>query len=332
MDDYALLNYVREGKKSGKSDEAIKHELAERGYDSSVVDRAFHVIERPIEFELVEGPLDKTPETVLIKREEAKELKERNFLDFKTLFVESLDIYARKWHIFFILSLIPVLYKVFAAPQILPVQSARALKEYLFSGPASNWLSALLALAGLALFNSLFYVCAINALEKDIGFKEAFFSGLKAWPKFFILYCILAIGIFAGLALFLIPGIFFMIWMVGAPFIFVRQGGIFNSMKKSREFLKGRISDAAAPIIILPAGFYLLYLFLSESFRTLVAGLFYDPFSVIFNYMIFKDLELMDARNIRSKKEEISFARIAILFVLVALGVMLIGFIASFFQ
>jgi len=150
----------------------------------------------------------------------------------------------------------------------------------------------------LSLVATLFVgICGIKAVAIVLGkdsksIKEVFKFGWNNLWKFFLLSILLLLVTFGGMILLIIPGVIFSVWFVLSKFAFVDQNlGVFDSMKKSKELVKGRFWAVFGRIIIFGVfavlvGIILSYVpYLGPIVSALLGGLFIFPY-----FLLYKEL------------------------------------------
>ncbi len=168
----------------------------------------------------------------------------------------------------------------------------------------------------------------------DGRFKE---SLRKTWPKvlpFFILELFVLISVLAGFIILIIPGIIFYIWFEFAVLILINENdqGI-NALAKSKEYVRGNWWPIFGRIFIL----FLLSLvasLLTKIFPNFIGQilsaiylLIYSPFSIVYLYVIYKNLrELKPGISVDQKE-----AKTLKIFVIVgAVLVAVVGYILGY--
>lgn len=86
--------------------------------------------------------------------------------------------------------------------------------------------------------------------ERMISFGEAMRVGVKKGAGLLILNVLLVLIIAAGLAFFIVPGLFFLYWFIFAPFIYVdKDMGIIASMQESKRLVQGKLVELIGLLI-----------------------------------------------------------------------------------
>lgn len=152
-------------------------------------------------------------------------------------------------------------------------------------------------------------VYAIKDKKGKIGIIEAY---KRAWPKILsYLWISILVGLItsAGFILLIVPGIIFMVWFGFASFILVVEGIKGRSaLLKSKEYVKGRWWPVFGRILFISiivgitgslvgsiAGqiFKLIDISWLENIGSSIVSIFIIPFSVIYSFLIYKNLKLL---------------------------------------
>ncbi len=165
MNDYKLLNRIKEEMGRGKAEEEIRAALIQAGYHYAEVESAFNVILHPIESELLKKPLDSIiprqgqalKQLVVQENNDKKDRPEYKYFDFRNIFSQTWNAYIKNVGKILLFSLPLVFYKFFIISALVPNIFDRAqLNQVLFSGGTKGLIGIFFLLLVLLLMNAIF--------------------------------------------------------------------------------------------------------------------------------------------------------------------------------
>jgi hypothetical protein len=131
---------------------------------------------------------------------------------------------------------------------------------------------------------------ALKEQNSQIPVKQVFTTAKPhLWPFFWVSF-LSGIAVMVGVVLFVIPGIIFGIWFSLALYVFVFEGTKGTSaLKRSKVMVKGYWWPVFGrfAVIMIASGLISSIKF----FGPIINLLFVAPFSIIYGYLIYKDLK-----------------------------------------
>lgn len=152
----------------------------------------------------------------------------------------------------------------------------------------------------LNIFMSIALILAIqnNSLKITSAYKQ---SVSFVW-RYFVMSIVMSVLLFIGFLLFIIPGIILSVWFSFATFVLViERGGIIDSLKKSREYVRGRWWAVFGRLIALGVLMIIIGLVIS-SLASVLSGtlgnalvsalvMVLAPFGVAYVYLMYQDVK-----------------------------------------
>ncbi|HNY98105.1 MAG TPA: hypothetical protein PKM84_03250, partial [Candidatus Pacearchaeota archaeon] len=246
MNDYKLLNRIKEEMGRGKAEEEIRAALLQEGYYHGEVESAFNVILHPIESELLKKPLDSKisrPDQnfqplVAKENSDKKSVSEYKYFDFRNIFSQTWNAYIKNVGKILLFSLPLVFYKFFIISSFVPNIFDRAqLNAALFSGGVKGligifFLSLVLLLMNAIVSGAIIYL-AIGQRSIFLSLRDSFAVVWKLIALNIAIYAITALGLF----FFVAPGILFALWSFPAWYLVIRDKlGPYQALKKCGEY------------------------------------------------------------------------------------------------
>jgi len=293
MPDQKLIDYIKESKEKGFSDDQIRKALLDVGWEEKDIETAFKSILEPAR---PTSAISKLPDPV-------------------ALLENAWNIYKQRVWVFAGILLIPIVL---------------SLLEYILGSLFLNRLTLdigawkvfsiiiadlllLLAIFLISLWGQVSLLYAIKDSEEKINIIEAYKRGKSKIFSYWWISILTGIIIAAGILLLIIPGIIFAVWFAFALFILVVEGlkGT-KALRKSKEYVRGRwwsvfIRIVAGSIMIgtLPASivvfstlpFQLNWVdiaWLETTIQAIVGSvfaLFVFPLIITYDFLIYKTLK-----------------------------------------
>lgn len=277
----------------------------------------------------------------------------------RELLKKSWEIYKSGWKKFtgllilpFLIGLIPLIVIIILwgiASFITSVNAASPLSPPSLGMITGSIVNIILGLLGILAIIFLFIMGIIGFfsqyflvrdLEKGITVKQAFFEGKRHFWSFILIHLLTTLVVFAGMMLFVIPGIVFSIWLSLAPFVFVVEGlrGV-AALKRSKQIVRGFWWTVifrgwffgivtSLPVVIV--GLIIFLIFGESSAANGISGiiqmLYYIiviPLSIVYQFFIFKNLQEIKQAN-PAAKENIAWWKKALVVLAIGLVPLLI--------
>jgi hypothetical protein len=170
----------------------------------------------------------------------------------------------------------------------------------------------------LSILGQIAFVYAITAEGLSIG--QVFGKSAERFFSFLWVYTLFGLITISGF-IFIIPGIIFLTWFGFAPFILAKEDlrGV-TALLKSKAYVKGRlvrVFGTMAPMWALSFGLSLI------PFAGYILSLFFMPFTLIYQYLLYKDLKETVGPDFSfqpTRADKISWLTIALLGLLIIIA------------
>lgn len=150
-----------------------------------------------------------------------------------------------------------------------------------------------LALVTVGLWGGAALLYAVCYKEEKLDVFESFKKSKYLILPYFWVALLVSVVVFAGFILFVIPGIIFVIWFQFAEYALVKENirGT-KALSKSRELVKGYWWPIAGRLVVLGViVFVLSFIFgFIPVIGSFLATILLTPFTIIFSYLIYKNL------------------------------------------
>lgn len=209
-----------------------------------------------------------------------------------------IDLFSRSWQLYkqriwlllgiYIVSILMTMIPGIGAGLLVGITTAMS------GGPGLGSIILLTAAVLLALLLLSWGMIAMvyATVDTQLGFKSSFGAAKENYWAFTWMFSLLAFVVGGGSLLVLIPGLVFATWFLFAQYILAVEGeGGMNSLLKSREYVRGYFWAVLLRLLTLWVSCLLLMIVFG--WIPLVGdllSLFLFPFTLIYQYLLYRDL------------------------------------------
>lgn len=212
------------------------------------------------------------------------------------LFKEAFDMMYQNIGLFLGILLVPVALSFVAA-----LMGPTSAEQSVGIGPSPAYLVMSLISGIVNVFMAIAVILAIQ--NNSISVVEAYKQSTPFFLRYILMSILMFVLLFIGFLLLIVPGIILTVWFSFSTFVLVlERGGVVESLKKSREYVRGRWWAVFGRIIVLGIGLILISMVISVVFVALPLGIvsaalvaaftmLLAPFAVIYMYLVYQDLK-----------------------------------------
>lgn len=212
------------------------------------------------------------------------------------LFKEAFDIMSRNIFLFLGIMLVPVILS-FLAGLFGPTPAEQSIGI----GYSPTYMILTLVSAIMNVFMGIAIILAIQ--NNGLKVVEAYQQAAPFFLRYIGMSIVMSVLLFIGFLLLIVPGVILSVWFAFSTFVLVlERAGIVESLKKSREYVRGRWWAVFGRIMLLALVMIVLSIVISGlsvlvPFGTLGTSLvtaitmLLAPFAVIYMYLIYQDLK-----------------------------------------
>lgn len=224
------------------------------------------------------------------------------------LLKQSWEIYKKRFWILLGVVIVPLFIPSLLASVLFPLKikvgqfRAESFNSLSFGALTIIFLFVLIS-AILHLWSQSTLLCVVKDREENIGVKESFRQGWNKIISLFWVYLLSEFVIVAGLLLFFVPGLIFLIWFIFAPVILIvenKKG--FSALLASKEYVKGNWLGVFWRFSIFLVIMWMISLAISSIFGFIGVGnidkinlyacyVLFAPFSLIYLVLIYENLK-----------------------------------------
>ncbi len=337
-----IIDYIKAQIDKGQSKEDVKKALVSAGWQQMDIDEAFKYVESGI-------PLAPMPSNAQNLSQSGQASQNSSFLASPTdLLKEAWELFKLRFPIFANIVIISALGSgILIAIMVAVLMGSGILNLVATKGAINNLsdLSFFLNLGALIVFILFFFAIvilqvwrqsailfAIKDSKENIGTKESYKRGWHRIGSFFWVGLLQCIIVFGGFLLFAIPGIIFSVWFSFATYIFIAEGtGGMNAILKSKEYVAGYWWKILwrfifIGLVVFGINFAIMIVSLVIPVLPNLLMIFVTPLTVIYSFLIYKNLKAIkeakgEVKSEFSSGEKIKFIIVGILGILLLVGI-----------
>lgn len=231
-----------------------------------------------------------------------EEIKIQRLIGIRDLFRNSWNIYKKDFKKFLVIAVIffgiTGLIMTFIGPETpegleAKVQPVPTKAEFLFIVPWYLFFPIILAATFISILGSASLISAVKEVPKDWQIKEVIKEGWSKYWSFFLVSLLTGLVVGVGFLLFIVPGVIFAVWFGFSIYTVICEDkrGL-KALSRSKQLVKGRWWSAAKRVFAI----IIIIFFLSMCAQfipylgQLAYMIFFTPFYVIYNYLIYQNL------------------------------------------
>ncbi len=325
-----LINYIKEKRNERLSDKKIRESLLEVGWQAKDIEKGFNEVEGVFsnnpdaKNSLLTGPLELLDKALNATRE--------NFWRYASILIIPVIILSTVS--FFLDDLLPSSKDaVVWLGQVSFFDVLLILFLVIILTIVSAWANTALLLS-------------IKFRSQNVSIAKICLRALKLLGRYIVVMLLIGLIFFGGLIPFLLPTLFFIVWLFFSEYVLVDEGvGGIRSLVRSREYMRGRELGVLGRflfslIIIVPFAWVIevvrvaIFSLNGEVFYLIgeiVANIVFVPAIIlltVFYFLLYEDLKLLHVKKEEKSPESESF-RNWILFFIIWAGALLFGFFIS---
>lgn len=164
---------------------------------------------------------------------------------------------------------------------------------------------------------------AIRDRAEKVGTKAAYGKSKTFILRYFLLGIALCFVIAFGYVLFVIPGIIFGLWFGLSYYVLVTENtGVIESMKKSKEYVKGKLVDIFYRNLLFGLFYIAAYIIFSivpvvNLFSRLLDAFILAPLALIFMFLIYENLKNLKGKAVSNPTSKLKLLSLIILYLIV---------------
>ncbi|MCB9819301.1 hypothetical protein H6789_01135 [Candidatus Nomurabacteria bacterium] len=212
------------------------------------------------------------------------------------LFKNSLSIVGANFSLFLTILLIPIIVSFFTA-LFAPNPATGVMVTY----ESVIYMILMVIYVIISILMSIALILAIN--NNSLTAKDAYTQAMTYFWKYVGLSILMTIILMVGFLLLIIPGIILSVWFAFATYVLILEnGGIVDSLKKSREYVRGKWWGVFGRLIVMSIFIALLAMAISmitvimpnsSIAEAVVAAfsLFLTPVAVAYMYLLYNEVK-----------------------------------------
>lgn len=268
-----ILDYIKNQRAAGASNEQIAQALKESGWPEADIESALNGQTPPVAPTVI--PSQKLPPAKEILKEAWQIYKDRFWVLISISIVPTLSM--------FILGALMAGGAVFLGIKI-NTSALNTLGIWIVL-----FIILLIAVIYISIWSSAAGLIAIKDHQEQIGFTESFKRSKKFIGPLFITGLLVGLAVFGGLILLIIPGILFMLWFSQSMYIVINEGiSGTAALSKSKTYVTNRIGEIFSKYL------YILLIMIAAS---IIVGIL-D--SILFNNSVIDTKQSFGLSNILS--------------------------------
>lgn len=191
--------------------------------------------------------------------------------------------------------LVPAIF-VFVSALFAPTQAEMSVG----TGVSGTYIALSIVSAIVNIFMGIALIIAVA--DRSVSVSEAYRRSVSVFWKYIGMSIVMSIALLVGFLLLIIPGIILAIWFSFGAFVLVLEnGGVIQSLKQSREYVRGhwwgvfgRIVVLGILMVVISLVFSAFGLVSSETLGNAIVSalaMLLAPFSVAYMYFMYQDLK-----------------------------------------
>ncbi|MFH1611652.1 MAG: hypothetical protein ABH887_00015 [bacterium] len=320
MPEQQLIKYIDQARAAGQSDEQIRNNLLEAGWDNNAI-------------EDVLNPNSEQPNL-------SNELQQPSSLrGIGDLLKESWQIYKKRFKTFVGISIIfPVVIMLFSLGFPFAASLLKDKNSATILAMIAIWLIIFIVIIFLATWPQVALLYAIKERDAQIGIKDSFAKGWRKIFSFWWISVLTSLIVASGFLLLIIPGIIFSIWFALSAYVLIGEDlkGM-KALSRSKQLIKdywGKVFLRFAVVSIIGLVIYSIFgliggifkISLVEDLIALIVSILLTPFVLTYMYLIYENLKQLKSGEVfENAKKGTSFILLGVLGTFVLIG----GILAS---